>query len=557
VRKLFVVIMLMCVVVAQASDQRIHSKYKRGIFTHIHGIDDTSRVTFKNLAYIGQKSDSLMFYDAASGDTISLSQLRPGGSWLEPDSMHIVGDDSLRIYIDSLSVDLPLFGTVTSKWLTEISSFWLWEDGAYIRTAASSSADTLQKQWVWRWVYGTDSTDVSSRKVATYTLADGFGLDGVLKVNGDIYRYQYKVDTTEVTTVNALIDSSSALRTALNAKPDSSYAWFKWIKDAASAIHSADVEDTLVIELDYGLTYNAASATTHDYLGIRIDTLLIAKVSALNDTASALRADLATKAALDDSTAALRTDLQQTFRLLTDNDGVPGSVPMTDVDSLTFKDDGTTDITLTGTTKHPTITYTVDTTSTVSSKAYLSKTIADSLADTTYVKVWYDLTVSWTTGGPMNATSGNDWYTVESYSDASLYVRTPQANSGSLFNFKLMYTIMLPQNYESVDTLRLFVRGYTYSLLGSPTRNSVEINVYEPDEDNRGITDIAYTDSVTFSTGTSLGSLADYEIKVNGSSLVAGDRVRVMLNHRLQGTPSSLYGTIYGLWSKFYIRSHG
>jgi len=270
-----------------------------------------------------------------------------------------------------------------------------------------------------------------------------------------------------------------------------------------------------------------------------------------------LRSDLATKTELADTASALRSDLQQTWTLMTDNDGTPGSVPMSDVNSLTFKDDGTTDIALTGTTTHPVITITVDSASTMASKEHVANTLADALDDSTDAKCWLDLTNTWTVGGPMNSSSGNDWYTVESYSDASLYLRTPQANSGALFNFRLMYTIILPQDYIPSDTLDLFVRGYTYSLLGSPTRNSIEVNVYEPDDDNRGITDIAYTDSVVFATGTSLGSLSNYEINVNGSNLAAGDRVRVLLNHRLQGTPSSLYGTIYGLWYNYrrYLRN--
>jgi len=104
------------------------------------------------------------------------SSIRP---YIGIDSVVVIGDDSLRVYIDSLWVDLPLMGEVLNRWMTEDDSYWLWEDGAFVRMEESAASDdTLQAQWVWRWVSDTDSTDVSSRDVGTYTLADGFGLEG-------------------------------------------------------------------------------------------------------------------------------------------------------------------------------------------------------------------------------------------------------------------------------------------------------------------------------------------------------------------------------------------
>jgi len=260
---------------------------------------------------------------------------------------------------------------------------------------------------------------------------------------------------------------------------------------------------------------------------------------------------LATNAQVSDSISSL----QPTWTLAIDSDGVPGSIPMADVSTLTFKDDLTTEVTLTGTTSNPIITTTVDT-DRMATKDCVSDSLAAFALDTITVTQYHELFDGFTTGGPINNSSGADWYTVESTADASLYLRTPQANTGSLFQFSYMGTLLLPQDYAPIDTLRLTIRGYTYSLLGSPTRNSVETIAYEPDNDNRGITNICYTDSITFATGTSLGTLSDYEIKIDGSGLQAGDRIRFHLKHRLQGTPSSLYGLLYGIKYQYrrYLR---
>ena len=72
-----ITIMLTALLVCQlyADDQRIHSIYKRGIFTFLFAEDDTSRIEFSNGAYIGQKGDSLMLYSVALLDTIALSEI--------------------------------------------------------------------------------------------------------------------------------------------------------------------------------------------------------------------------------------------------------------------------------------------------------------------------------------------------------------------------------------------------------------------------------------------------------------------------------------------------
>jgi len=91
-----------------AADQRIHSKYKRGIFTWIHGIEDTSRIDFKNAQYVGTKGDSLMLFDTVTGDTVSLYEL-----------VHSAGGASSQIYVsnagDSVIVWSPLDSLSAAK----------------------------------------------------------------------------------------------------------------------------------------------------------------------------------------------------------------------------------------------------------------------------------------------------------------------------------------------------------------------------------------------------------------------------------------------------------
>lgn len=79
-KKLTASLIIFAIVVAMASDQRIHSNYKRGLFRQLFGDADTSSVVVDSTKGIAARADSLMLFDDTHPDSVSLSQLTVGGS---------------------------------------------------------------------------------------------------------------------------------------------------------------------------------------------------------------------------------------------------------------------------------------------------------------------------------------------------------------------------------------------------------------------------------------------------------------------------------------------
>lgn len=153
----------------------------------------------------------------------------------------------------------------------------------------------------------------------------------------------------------------------------------------------------------------------------------------------------------------------------------------------------------------------------------------------------------------IDTTSTKNWY----LSQESSYVYdivNPDRGDDVAYTDTLMVEFQLPVEFSSQDTISFYLYGWTQLLIGSTSRNSFDVNVYEVEQNNSLGSNISVTDSVVFAEGASVGDATANQVKIVASSLSPQDRVRVVIISRLQGSASQLWQEITSMYLSYLRR---
>lgn len=163
----------------------------------------------------------------------------------------------------------------------------------------------------------------------------------------------------------------------------------------------------------------------------------------------------------------------------------------------------------------------------------------------------------YTNDGILDTDLTDEWYFNNSIGNTiDAFLQNPDRSDGSDYADHLVFRVQVPKDYVAQDTLRIVLRGFLYVVLPSITRQTIITRVHEENQDGRGVSNISYTDSVTFASGSTYADNANYEIKVNGTNIVAGDILKVHLNSRIVATGIAVYHVLYNAWMYYRQRKY-